>query len=88
MLLPLSIYIGPNAFFEANFDHMYVRAIVYDMQVTQGIPSNSYVKEASNDIIFTLYFSHTINHRAWLYASRLKIGLGSVNFVLKPTHCT
>ena len=34
-------------------------AIIYDMQVTQSIPSNSYVKGTSNDIIFT-YTSHVL----------------------------
>ena len=31
------------------------------MRLTQNIPSNSYVKGVSNDIIFTLYISCTIN---------------------------
>ena len=31
------------------------------MQLTQSIRSNSYVKGVSNDIIFTLYISCTIN---------------------------
>ena len=31
------------------------------MQLTQSIQSNSYVKGVSNDIIFTLYISCTIN---------------------------
>ena len=31
------------------------------MQLTQRIRSNSYVKGASDDIIFTLYISYTIN---------------------------
>ena len=38
-----------------------VRVIIYDMQLTQSIRSNSYVKGVSNDIIFTLYISCTIN---------------------------
>ena len=58
LLLPPSIYYtGPNAFFEANFDQI----IIYDMQLTQSIRSNSYAKGVSNDIIFTLYISCTIN---------------------------
>ena len=38
-----------------------VRVIIYDMQLTQSIWSISYVKGVSNDIIFTLYISCTIN---------------------------
>ena len=38
-----------------------IRAIIYDMQLTQSTPLNSCVKGAFNDINFTLCMSCTIN---------------------------